>query len=179
MTEEQKTFEDHLAEREAQNGYASTKLWNPRPHAAGMIGERELARFFGVEQDFTNKPGGDGGVDLSILMAVPIAFDVKSSRYGDYLRVNVTKVRPRTIYVLAHVNVETDTGALVGWEWAEVVKLAPTKDWCDNGVIVHFIHRDSLRPMAELLTRQVVIDQNPEVFPPDRRLRIINQRDET
>ena len=147
-------YEEHLAKRAAQN-YASTRLWGPSTHAAGLIGERELARFFGVKQDLTDKPLGDGGIDLKILMAVPIAFDVKASISGSHLLVDVGKVRPRTIYVFALVNVEADTGELVGWEWAEIVKQAPTKNWCDNGVIVHYIHRNALRPMQELLARQV------------------------
>ena len=152
-----KTYDDHLAERESQNGvYATSRLWNKRPDALGLIGERELARFFGVPQDLTNKPNGDGGVDLKILLAMPVAFDVKATPpHGSHLLVDVTKVRPRTVYVLAHVDVHADSGTLIGWEWAEVVKKAPTKDWCNNGVIVHFIHRRHLREMQELRNRQV------------------------
>ncbi len=151
------SYEEHLAEREAQNGvYATSRLLAKRPDALGLLGERELARFFGLPQDLTNKPGGDCGIDLKVPLVVPVAFDVKATtRIGNHLLVEASKVRPRTIYVLAHVDLEANTGTLIGWEWAEVVKKAPTTDWCNNGVIVHYIHRKHLRDMQELRDRQV------------------------
>jgi len=155
------SYDERLAEREALN-YASTRRWNPRPNVVGMIGERELARFYGVPQDLNDHPAGDGGADLIVPLrdrndiVRPFKHDVKSSaKAGPWLLVNVTKVWPQTIYVLAHVDIESDSAKLIGWEWSAVVRKAPTRDWGNNGVIVHYIHRDHLRGMQELLDRQV------------------------
>jgi hypothetical protein len=152
-----KTFDEHLAERESQNGRKTTRLWTARPHLRGMVGEVELARYFGAAPDFTNKPEGDRGIDRELKLETSsgerwYACDVKASPYGDFLRVDVTKCAPLTIYILCHTFGDKE-GALVGWQWGRVVAQAPKTNWCGNGTIVYYIRQRDLRRMITLRAR--------------------------
>lgn len=152
-----KTFDDHLREREAQNCYRSTRLWTPRPHLLGMIGERALARYFGARQDLRNKPYGDKGIDLEICLRASslgpewFRLDAKCSSYGDYLRVDRKIIKRRTIYVLVY----SKTEECVGWQWGRDLMRVRPINWCGNGVFVHAMHVSKLRDMSELKSRFV------------------------
>lgn len=146
-------FEEHHQERASQN-YASTRRWTTDHDRRGLIGEKALAEYFGAEQDLRNKPGGDGGVDLMIWFADRWwAVDAKCSKYGDYLRVDVRKIKPLTIYVLVHD--QGGVGKCVGWAVGDTLKEIPPQNWCNNGVWVHALHKDDprMRPMHELKDR--------------------------
>lgn len=153
-----KTFDQHLQEREAQNSYRSTRLWTPRPHLLGMIAERTLCSYFGLEQDLRNKPCGDGGSDRTLLLRTPegsrwFKVDAKGSTYGDILRVDAAKIKPQTIYVNVLVHVESNTGECFGWEWGARLMRETPINWCNNGVFVHTLPRERLRNMEELKIR--------------------------
>jgi len=126
-------YRQHLADREAQN-YASTRRWNDRPNVSGMIGERELARYFGAEQDLRDFPGGDGGVDLQLLLRLDVerwtTVDAKGSTRGDWLYVLENKIDPATVYVLCHTHEAEDRGDLIGWiTGSQMMTIMPAGKW--------------------------------------------------
>lgn len=155
-----KTFDDHLAEREAQNDYASTKLWNPRPHLLGMIGERALCRYFGIEQDLRDKPAGDGGADLQLQFEHKgerrwFNVDAKTTPYGDWLRVEVGTVKSATVYVLVYSVSEE----CLGWIWGRDLMKADRRQWTHN--TVHAIVAADLRRMEELRSKTLDVRHAP------------------
>lgn len=141
--------------RASQNG----RRWSNHRERVGIISEREMAHAFGREPDLTSKPGGDGGVDmwlpvdLYLPLRVMYPIDAKGAQSAPFLLVDVGKVRMSTIYMLVEVDVEADKGKIIGWEWGRIVMRAPTRNWCNNGVWVHFIRAEKLRPLQELLDR--------------------------
>jgi hypothetical protein len=152
MTDED--FNRHLHERQGQQ-YASTRLWAPNPHLIGMVGERALATFFGAQQDFTNKPGGDGGCDLQVKLDLGetarwFNVDAKCATHATHLLVNRLKIKPKTIYVLVRYG---DPGECLGWEWGRTLMPIEPVNWLNNGAFVHAKPVAMLRDMAELTER--------------------------
>lgn len=152
-----KRFSEHLAEREKQNSYQSTKLWTPRPHLLGMIGEKALADYFGAPQDLSNKPAGDDGIDIWLELRTRrgsswFAADAKCSSYGDWLRVDTEIIKPETIYVLVYA--KDGQGECIGWEWGMSLMRIDTINWCGNGALVH-AKKIPLRKMGDLLDRYI------------------------
>jgi len=123
----------------------------------GVMGEWAFAEFCGLMPN--TKGGKDGGKDFE----VPVVFtvDVKTSKRGDVLLVEVGKVKA-DIYVLATVvpdplvmddnkmaAVLRQKAVLVGWAWSTQVKVKEPKV-SKFGIINHEVPRDELRPMGEL-----------------------------
>src|SRR5437867_3288918 len=134
--------ENHPTHRPLSTGY----------ELVGLRGEERLADVFGGSVDMTRRPGGDNGFDQVVWLVAPYKVDVKTARNAFNLIVEVGKVDPRTIYVLAEYDDEFDTAQLVGWEWGSVLLRAPTKDF-GCGVLDHYIPRARLREIGELLDR--------------------------
>lgn len=151
------TYEEQLRSRKEQN-CASTHRWSAHSDSAGLSGEQALADYFDYRHEMINKPGGDNGIDRQLLLRTPngpewINVDVKAAAKPRNLLVDVTKVRPHTIYILGHYHPETDTTDLLGWQWGARIMEAPTEDWCGNGTIVHYVPAAELRSMNELRER--------------------------
>jgi|SRR5262252_2495221 len=135
------------------------KRWSEDFERVGMIGEQELADFFGMKPDLRKLPRGDGGIDLlptlQMTFTIEAAMDVKSAQRAPFLLVNVDRIKPWTIYVLCEVDLEHNKGDLLGWQWGHIVMKAPTKNWCKKGVIVHYVEAGTLRKMEELAHRHI------------------------
>ena len=97
---------------------------------------------------------GDGGIDnVLIFNGVPHVVDVKTARLPFNLIVEVGKVKPKTIYILAGYSDEHKNAVALGWEWGIKLLRAPTKDF-GYGVINHYIPRENLRGIDELLRKR-------------------------
>lgn len=119
----------------------------------GLRGEEALAKRFGLTVDMVRRPNGDGGIDnVLTLDGKQYVVDVKCARKAFNLIVEVGKVKPQTVYVLAAYYDETDSAELVGWEWGSIVLKAPTKDF-GYGIENHYIPRERLRKIEELEAR--------------------------
>lgn len=141
----------HQQERDAQR-YKSTRLWNKTPNKLGMQGEQTLAAYFGAEPDLRNRPAGDDGIDLELMLnfnGTPEWFelDVKTANFPVYLLVNTKKLQHRRIYVLSNGT------TCLGWEWGHEMALEPTQPWSGNDAITHYKLRTRLRPMSALTDR--------------------------
>lgn len=146
-------YEQHAQERDAQR-YASTRLWHPTPNKLGVRGERATTIVFEAEADTRNRPRGDGGIDLWVLLRTRdggrrwFIVDAKASSYGDWLRGVPGEVDPDTIYVLVHIKGDEET--CVGWDiGARLISQTPIM-LGDCG-LSHVIKQP--RPMSELLGR--------------------------
>lgn len=115
----------------------------------GLLGEVAFARAFRLALDLDRKPKGDGGVDF--VMPLKFSVDVKTARKAVHLIHE--KGKPiADIYVLAEYSDEGPDVKLIGWEWGKVLAAAPVRDF-GHGVLSHFIHHASLRPMDQLAER--------------------------
>jgi hypothetical protein len=115
----------------------------------GLAGEAEFACVFKQPLDLNAKPSGDGNIDF----IVPLAFsvDVKTARKAIHL-IHEHGKPVADIYVLAEYSDDTRRAKLTGWEYGAKLAAAPIKDF-GHGVLNHYIHRDSLRSIADLLRR--------------------------
>lgn len=126
----------------------------------GLRGEQALAEFFGLTVDMVRRPGGDGGVDNILnLSGAEYIVDVKCARKPFHLICEVGKVLPKTIYILAGYSDEADAAELLGWQWGVVLKRTSTRDF-GYGVINHYIPRERLRNLSELVSRHASHRQN-------------------
>ena len=144
--------EEHLNERRAQN-YQTTRNWNPDPDKIGMIGERKLAEFFGGEPDLRNRPGGDDGIDLEVMLNLDgpdewFEIDAKTANIPKWLLVNRDKIVPHRLYVLC--GPRGADWACLRWERGDKMMLEPTHAWSGNDAIVHFKEQYRLQPMETL-----------------------------
>lgn len=153
-------YDEHLREREAQNRYASTKLWSPRPHLVGMIGEKASAKEFGYEMDLRNRPDGDGGAEVEFLLRLPAGgerwfkINVKTNTYGDWLRVDINDIEYATIYI--HATVRNNIGVCLGWELGRDLMKLPRKKWTAGNTVHAKNHLATpLRPISELKAMMV------------------------
>lgn len=142
-----------------------TRHWQHKPsnrplgqnyEETGTWGEWEFGKWSGLMPHL--EPGGDGGWDF--LLPVKLKVDVKASRRGDALLVEVGKVKA-DVYVLAKVEekectgTQTETGtmttevSLLGWCWGRDLLAVPPKN-TGKGVVNHRVAAGSLRPMEEL-----------------------------
>lgn len=120
----------------------------------GMWGEWEFGKWSGLMPRL--EAGGDGGYDF--LLPVRLRVDVKASRRGDALLVEVGKVKA-DVYVLVKVEeseecqtqtaTTTPTVKLLGWMWGMDLLSIPPKD-TGKGVVNHKVLAKDLRPMEEL-----------------------------
>jgi hypothetical protein len=134
---------DHPTHRPLSEGY----------ELVGLRGEEALANYFGLEIDLVRRPGGDGGVDNKLcLSGFEYKVDVKCARKALNLIVEVGKVEPKTIYILASYSDEDDAAVLLGWQWGVVLMNAPKKDF-GYGVINHYVPRSKLRGLDDLAER--------------------------
>jgi hypothetical protein len=115
----------------------------------GVVGEAEFSRVSNLPFDFNQRPRGDGRVDFVAPFRVTI--DVKTARKAMNLIEEEGKVSC-DIYVLAEYSDDTRAATLLGWEKGSVLARAPIRDF-GHGILNHYIPRDSLRPMADLLKR--------------------------
>jgi len=122
----------------------------------GLVGEKTLADYLGLQIDTVLRPTGDGGVDL---VCGHFRLDVKTARKPYNLIVERGKAFPNTIYVLAKYYDDGDRATLIGWEFGEAVRSAPCKDF-GYGIINHYIPAGDLRPMPELL--QTLKNESPK-----------------
>ena len=125
----------------------------------GFAGEWEFGKWARIMPNLT--AGGDGGFDF--LVPIRLKVDVKTSKKGDELLVEVGKVRA-DIYVLAKYEEEmtwvTDKEqelqpkvTLLGWAWsAEVLAKSPVTT--HRGIVSHVVSVSELHPMV--LMRQMV-----------------------
>lgn len=130
---------DHASSRPLSDGYEEI----------GLLGEVAFGQFCGLCPDFSDRPGGDKGVDFVVPLLYTV--DVKTARTATWLLHEAGKPLVADIYVLAEV---VDGGAvLVGWEWGKNLASAPTADKGKRGIVSHYIPRSQLRPMDDLAER--------------------------
>jgi hypothetical protein len=146
-----------MARHELHQSHPSHRPLSEDYELIGLCGEAALAQMFGLSVDMVRRPGGDGGVDNVLRLRTatgPQEFkvDVKTARKPNNLIVEVGKLKPATIYVLAGYAPLAGKATLLGWEWGRVLHKAPSKDF-GYGVINHYIPRVRLRALAELLER--------------------------
>jgi hypothetical protein len=140
---------NHPTHRPLSEGY-----W----HVA-LVGEDALAKAFGLTVDMVRRPNGDGGVDNYLPLRLSpdekvtmVPVDVKTARKPFNLLVEVGKVKPKTIYMLASFDDATKTSELLGWQWGLVLLGAPTSNF-GYGVTSHYIPREDLRPLSDIRER--------------------------
>lgn len=130
---------DHASHRPLSEGY----------ELIGLIGEAEFARVFKQPLDLNRRPNGDSRVDFVVPFRVKV--DVKTARKPLYLIEEEGKVTC-DVYVLAQYFDEGQTAGLLGWEKGEVLARAPVRDF-GKGILNHYIPRENLRPVSDLLNR--------------------------
>lgn len=130
--------------------HASSRPLSPDYEFVGLAGEVAFGIEIGMMPNFDEKPDGDGGIDFT----VPLLFtvDVRTARKAGYLIHEEGKPLRADIYVLAEFDDDAGRAKLVGWEWANALVKAPTRDF-GYGIINHYIHRKKLRPMESLTSR--------------------------
>jgi Holliday junction resolvase len=126
---------------------------SPDYELVGMAGERELARVLQQAPDLALRPGGDGGSDHRVWIRTDqgeriVRVDVKTSRKPRNLLVGQGKVRA-DIYVQAGYFDASQHAVLLGWEWADRVRLAPL--YRPKNRNNHAIAVNRLRPIVDLL----------------------------
>lgn len=93
-------------------------------HYVGLLGEFAAVHELGGAVDITFRPGGDDGVDLTVVInGHRYKVDVKTSTYlgpDQYLRVPVDHWDKDTIYIAAIY--ADDEVNLVRWAWGEDIK---------------------------------------------------------
>jgi hypothetical protein len=133
-------------ERVAQHaGKASSRYMNADSHYIGLKGEAAFAKEFELQVDLTMRNTGDGGIDFTLGGRT---IDVKTSTYGDKLRIPVTTEYWCDIYVLAKYDSYHDEAYPVGWADKDAVRAAAIHNfgYGDN----HVIDVGYLRPLEEL-----------------------------
>jgi len=123
-----------------------------------LRGEQAFADTFGLAIDLTARPGGDGGRDFELRLLYPpqrFIVDVKCAIRAFNLIVERGHVAPKTIYVLAQYNPRNDRAHLVGWQWGEILRQAPVKDF-GYGISNHYIPANQLRNITELHMRRAL-----------------------
>lgn len=118
----------------------------------GLFGEWEGGRVFNVPVNLIRLAGmGDPGWDF----VLPLRFtvDVKCFRKAYNLLVEQDKV-VADIYVLAQFRDDPMGAELIGWEYGAALRRAPVRDF-GYGKINHYIAAEQLRPIEQLLARQM------------------------
>jgi hypothetical protein len=115
----------------------------------GLIGEFEFGRVTGRMPDLEHRPNGDGGFDFVVSLRFTV--DVKTAERPFNL-IHEQGKPFADIYVLAQYVPDSQRAPLLGWEWGANLRAAPVRDF-GHGVFNHYIPRERLRPMAELLKR--------------------------
>jgi len=132
-------------------GHESQRVLSPDYNYVGMLGEWEFGKLVGLFPDFSEKPGGDNGADFTIKLSFTV--DVKTARRA-YNLIHEQGKPFADIYVLAEYKDDDDSIMLIGWEWGYCLRNAPTKDF-GYGVINHYISREKLRDINELMERMI------------------------
>lgn len=123
----------------------SRRVFSDDFEVVGMIGEAAFAKAFNLPMDLRLLLSGDGGVDF----ITPIGtVDVKTFRKAFNLLVDENRMSA-DIYVLASYNDATKEAVLLGWEYGEVLKQCPIRDF-GYGVRNHYKSASKLRKMSEL-----------------------------
>jgi len=112
----------------------------------GLAGEYVFAAKYALMADWTTRPSGDSGVDFQF---GDMTIDVKTARKPGNLIVE-KGTSPANILVLAGWHQNECRVDLLGWETAEAILVAPTKDF-GYGIINHYIQARDLRKMSSLL----------------------------
>jgi hypothetical protein len=141
----------NIAERRAaiHAGHASSRPLSDGYENVGLAGEVAFGMFCGQCPDFSERPGGDKGIDFVVPLLYTV--DVKTARNAGNLIHEAGKKMPADIYVLAEYG-EDGAASLVGWEWRQRLMAAPTKDF-GYGIVNHYIQRTALRPMGDMARR--------------------------
>ena len=151
---------DHAEQRRILHlGSPSSRPLSRDYEVVGWAGECAFGRAIGQKPDATPRPSGDKGIDFTVACRVrdgvrSFTVDVKTARKPHNLLVEVGKVHA-SIYVLDRF-IAPEQADLLGWEWAALVRPAPTGVFYpSNPIPSHYIPAGRLRPMAELLGRVV------------------------
>jgi hypothetical protein len=138
------------AERnDLHSSHKSSRPLSENYEVVGLSGEFEFGRLVGLMPDLSQRPEGDKGVDF--IVSMPLSVDVKTARKA----LNLIHERGKPfadIYVLAEFDEQRQRATIVGWAYGTTLKSAPSKDF-GYGVINHYIPRESLRPICELVNR--------------------------
>jgi hypothetical protein len=133
-------------------------------HRRGILGECEFVNTFGGAVDIVLREHGDHRDFLLMLMtnsgvAQHFNVDVKTSSYSgidQYLRVPVRDIKPKTIYVAARYNSQSDDIELLGWDWGSaIIALNCRKTFNQRGVENFVKPIEELRNLDELKERIV------------------------
>lgn len=126
-------------------------------HFRGLLGEFELQNTFGTKVDMVHRRGGDDGYDALLLINdEKFHVNVKCSTYlgsSPYLRVPKRELRPRVIYVAAHLDTLTYQVSLIGWEWGKVLAGCPQQSFVAGGALNYIKPYGELRSLDELKAR--------------------------
>jgi hypothetical protein len=112
----------------------------------GVVGEYEFARLFDLDWDYSQKIGGDQGIDFVLPSGITV--DVKTFR-KPYNLIQEKDKLPADVYVLAGYNDQTHTAEILGWSYKEELMWAPVKDFGAH-IPHHTIPRHLLRKNDEL-----------------------------
>ena len=141
---------DMVEDRNAlHKNHATHRPLSDQNDRVGLSGEFLFGEFTGLWPDTKTRPGGDNGIDFTVLLRFTV--DVKTARKPYHL-IHENGKAFADIFVLAEYNDETGKARLLGWEWGKVLEKAPTKDF-GYGVVNHYIPANKLRPMADLKAR--------------------------
>ena len=127
--------------------HASSRPLSKDYELVGLSGEIAFGKFSGLTPDLSERPEGDKGVDFTTPNGMTI--DVKTARKAFNLIHEEGKVFV-DIYVLAQYADKTEKADLLGWEYGHALKDAPKRDF-GYGIINHYIHKDKLRPMQDII----------------------------
>lgn len=118
----------------------------------GIIAEGEFARKYGLDLSFEKAIRVDPGYDFVLPDGTKV--DIKATtRYNGNLIVAIEKKRAYTTdaFVLAVVDIDNEKAQFVGWATVDTVRQAEVRDFKYGAYPVHFVSRNKLRPMEELV----------------------------
>lgn len=136
---------------EAKNAGKAIHVDQFQADIIGMYGEVKFAEEFGLQVDTTLRVNGDNGIDFKVQVGFKeIYIDVKTYVKAYNLLVRDIEVRHLAdVYVLAQFYPDSKTVDLVGWEYGNVMKNCPMRDF-GYGMINHYKHRSELKPISAL-----------------------------
>lgn len=114
----------------------------------GMLAEEAFAKEFGVEVDYADRDGGDGGVDFFLPGVGTV--DVKGMLLGRKFLAHEVAKPVAQFYALYEVDAITGECFGVGWARGAEVLAARQGKLRIDGYLSHLIHRADLHPMSEL-----------------------------
>lgn len=145
-TTKEDIIKESILRHESHKNHATNRPLSENYEYIGLLGEWKFGQFINCEPDLSRRLSGDKGVDFTVNN---ITIDIKTARKA-YNLIHEEGKSFCDIYVLAQYDNDKDDITLIGWEYGDILKKAPIRDF-GYGVINHYLHSSNLKTMQELL----------------------------